>query len=302
MTHSEGGPGEEGEPAAHPAGAPRGGRLAAMRLPTVSVIGLLPLRIFLGVTYLYAGLDKFANPHFLAAGDPFNVAGQMAAFARQSPLEPLITAVLPAAIPIGVLIALGELAIGIGLLTGLSLRLAAAGGAAFSVLFWLTASWSSTPYFFSPDLPYAVGFLTLAIVGHGGLLVVGIARDRAAAAAAEDGAPLVSAARRSVLQLGALAGLTLLTGGAAALLRALASGGNGGSAAAATRAPTPAPATPAPATLAPATLAPTAAPTPGAIQASTENAAVNKRANSEAPATAASVRSDDDGLIETKGA
>ena len=43
-------------------------------------------------------------------------------------------------------------------------------------------------------------------------------------------------------------------------------------------------------------------PAPGAIQASTENAAVNRRANSEAPATAARVRSDDDGLIDTKGA
>lgn len=246
---------------------------------TVPAIGLLPLRLFLGVTYLYAGIDKFASPHFLADGDPMNVAAQMHGYANFSPLAPLINATMPMAIPIGALIALAELAIGLGLLTGLAFRLAAWSGAALSVLFWLTASWSSTPYFFSPDLPYAFGFLTLALVGHGGLYVLNPFGRRGQAPATDgvDHAALAAGAapandtRRAFLQVGLLALLTMAAAALALPLRALGFGGPGGSAATPSKAPaTPAPtakptATPAPTEVPPtaaATAAPTAAATP----------------------------------------
>ena len=35
-------------------------------------------------------------------------------------------------------------------------------------MFWLTASWATKPYYYGPDLPYALGWLTLAIAGTGG--------------------------------------------------------------------------------------------------------------------------------------
>lgn len=255
----------------------------------VPAIGLLPLRVFLGVTYLYAGIDKFANPHFLAPGDPMNVAAQMAGYANSSPLAPLIKAAAPAAIEIGILIALAELAIGLGVLTGLAFRLAAASGAAISLLFWLTASWSSTPYFFSPDLPYAFGFLTLALVGHGGLYALDPLGRRAAtgtagvadgapgaAASTESGARDGASARRAFLQVGLLALVTLAVAALSLPLRALGYGQRGSTGAVTpTKVPTPAPATPAPtpaptevapiATASPsaaATAAPTASPTP----------------------------------------
>jgi thiosulfate dehydrogenase (quinone) large subunit len=267
------------------AGARRPARADAI----VKVVGLVPLRLFLGVTYLYAGIVKFADPHFLAVGDPFSVAAQMEGYARTSPLAPLITASLPAALAIGFLIAVAELAIGLGVLTGLSFRLAASAGAALSLLFWLTASWSSSPYFYSPDLPYLLGFLTLALVGHGGLYVLDPSRRGGAPAAravpAADGtagtdpstahlaaASPASSTRRSVLQVGLLAGLTLLVTAALAPLRLLGSGSTGQVPAKTPRptppaaTPTTAPATPgataAPATAAPATAAPpTPAPT-----------------------------------------
>lgn len=66
---------------------------------------------------------------------------------------------------------MAEIAIGVGALTGLAFRIAAAGGAALSVLLWLTASWATTPYYLGADLPYAVGWVALAIAGDGGLLV-----------------------------------------------------------------------------------------------------------------------------------
>jgi thiosulfate dehydrogenase [quinone] large subunit len=83
----------------------------------------------------------------------------------------------PFAIPIGFLIALAEIAIGLGVITGLAYRLAAVGGAVLSLLFWLTASWATRPYFYGPDLPYAFGWLALALAGDGGLLIPRAVRE-----------------------------------------------------------------------------------------------------------------------------
>ena len=134
---------------------------------------MLPLRLFLGVTFVYAGLVKLLDPAFLDPTAPGSLVAQLHAFQRASPLAPLIAAVgIPLATPIGLLIALGELAAGMGALTGLAPRLAAWSGFAISILFFLTASWATTPYFYGPDLPYAAGWLTLALVGDGGLHVL----------------------------------------------------------------------------------------------------------------------------------
>ena len=122
------------------------------------------------MTFPYAGLDKLIDPNFFDASAPTSIVAQMAAFARDC-ASPLIKVVEPAAVPIGVMIALAEIAIGLGALSGLAFRVAAVGGAAISILFWLTASWATQPYYFGPDLPYAIGWITLAIAGHGGILV-----------------------------------------------------------------------------------------------------------------------------------
>jgi thiosulfate dehydrogenase [quinone] large subunit len=238
----------QADPGRERAAEPAPSRLSKASLPT---LGLLPLRLFLGVTYLYAGVDKLANAHFLASGDAFSIGAQMAGYARTSPLAPLIDASMPLAVPIGFLIALAELAVGLGLLTGLAFRLAAAAGAGLSVVFWLTASWSIAPYFFSPDLPYGFGCLTLALLGDWGVLVwrpfarLGQRPKPADAGVGEGAAASPVLDRRSVLQVGLLAALTLIAAAAAAPLRLLGygergTGATGGGAA------TPAPATPAP--------------------------------------------------------
>ena len=156
-----------------PATSAAAGRPRRSRRGTRVLAALLPLRFFFGVTFLYAGLDKLLDPGFFdAAGrrlDP-GPAGRDSSGSRR--IGPLVHLVEPLAVPIGFLIAFAEIAIGLGALTGLAYRLAAAAGVALSLLFWLTASWTTTPYYFGPDLPYAVGWLTLALAGHGGLLVV----------------------------------------------------------------------------------------------------------------------------------
>ncbi len=57
----------------------------------------------------------------------------MVVFARLSPLGELVRASLPLATPIGIMIAIGEIGVGVGVLSGLAYRVAAAGGAALSL-------------------------------------------------------------------------------------------------------------------------------------------------------------------------
>lgn len=165
---------------------------------SVPAAALLPLRAFFGATFLFAGFDKLLDPRFLDPASPGSIQAQMVVFVRVSPLGALARAGEPYAVAIGLLIALAEIAIGLGALSGLAFRVAAAGGAALSILFWLTASWTTQPYYFGPDLPYAVGWLVLALAGHGGLLVPRWITG------ADDPEP-ASPGRRAVLQSGVLA-------------------------------------------------------------------------------------------------
>lgn len=176
----------------------------------VPAVGLLPLRLFFGATFLYAGIDKLLDAGFFDAASPASIQAQMAAFARGSPIGDLIRLAQPEAAGVGLLIAVAEIAIGLGALTGLAFRVAAVGGALLSMLFFLTVSWATHPYYLGSDLPYAVGWLSLAIAGHGGVLVP----RRFAAAVGERirrpdgrrrGSEVHSPERRVLLQTGLLA-------------------------------------------------------------------------------------------------
>ena len=198
-----------------------------------AALALLPLRFFFGLTFVYAGLDKLLDPAFLDATAPGSIVAQLQAFTHVSPLAPLVRLAEPFAVPMGLLIALAEIAIGLGALSGLAFRLAAMGGAMLSLLFWLTASWTTTPFYYGPDLPYAMGWIALTIAGTGDLLVPNAVRelgripmdawDRArlyrAGGGAGAGLPEVSPERRFVLQVGVLAGLSLAVASMAVPLR-----------------------------------------------------------------------------------
>jgi thiosulfate dehydrogenase [quinone] large subunit len=179
---------------------------------SVPAAALLPLRAFFGATFLYAGFDKLLDPGFLDPASPGSIQSQMLVFVRVSPLGALVQAGEPYAVAIGVLIAVAEIAIGLGALTGLAFRVAAVGGVVLSILFWLTASWTTHPYYFGPDLPYAAGWLVLAIAGHGDLLV-----PRAVTAAGDRGA--ASPGRRAFVQSGVLAVVALAAASIAVPLR-----------------------------------------------------------------------------------
>jgi thiosulfate dehydrogenase [quinone] large subunit len=130
---------------------------------------ILPLRLFLGATFLYAGLQKFTDPQFFSPTAPGFIGHQLSGFAQGgSPISFLLTSLaIPQAKFFGALIALCEMLIGISTLTGLLARFSSLGGMLISLTFYLTASWNIHPYFLGPDLPYAVGWLTLFLTGPG---------------------------------------------------------------------------------------------------------------------------------------
>jgi len=168
------------------------------------------VRFFFGATFLYAGIDKLLDPTFFDTASATSIHAQLLGFARGSPVGGLIGLAAPEANAVGLVIAIAEIGIGLGALTGLAYRIAAGGGAALSFLFFLTVSWTTHPYYLGSDLPYAIGWLTLAIAGHGGLLVPRRLTERARARARRAGqrpreAQVVSPSRRALLETGLLA-------------------------------------------------------------------------------------------------
>jgi thiosulfate dehydrogenase (quinone) large subunit len=205
----------------HPPAEPRFG--LTMAESTVMTRALLPLRLFLGGTFLYAGIDKIIDPTFLRATGPGSIGEQLAAFERVSPIAGLVHLADPFPVLVGLLIALLEIAVGVGTLLGLLFRWSAFFGAALSFLFFLTASWGTHPYYYGPDLPYMLGWITLTLAGHGHLYTLEdwlAARDARAAASVAAWPPrgvvrgrpgattppmFTDRERRAFLQLGILA-------------------------------------------------------------------------------------------------
>jgi thiosulfate dehydrogenase (quinone) large subunit len=185
---------------------------AASRTASRLALAILPLRLFVGGTFLYAGIDKLIDPTFLRTTGAGSVGLQLQDFVHISPLAPLIQVFAePAPILMGVLIAVAEIAIGLGTLLGVAQRAMALGGLALSALFWLTASWATHPFYYGADLPYGFAWLTLALAGEiGWSILPALTGDLTPA-------PDADASRRRFLQtstqIGALGIVATIVGG-----------------------------------------------------------------------------------------
>ncbi|MGK5632752.1 DoxX family protein [Streptomyces sp. URMC 123] len=126
---------------------------------------LLPLRVFLGVTFVYAGLDKLTDPGFLSASGSGSIGEMMRNVRDGSAVPWLVDQALRNPEAFGYAIGIGELAAGLGTLAGLWARLAALGGALISLSLWLTVSWSTEPYYYGNDLIYLMAWLPLVLAG-----------------------------------------------------------------------------------------------------------------------------------------
>lgn len=128
------------------------------------------LRAFLGVTFVYAGGQKLADPGFFRPTSPTYIGTQLAGFAQGSPLGPILRLLAHVAVPVGWAIALGEIAVGVATLLGIGSIVAAAAGCAINVSLLLSATWHVHPYFLGSDSIYAVAWLVylLALIDQGG--------------------------------------------------------------------------------------------------------------------------------------
>lgn len=132
---------------------------------TATKYALVPLRIFLGVTFIYAGLDKLTDSAFMSANGPGSVGELMRSVRDSSAIPALVDLSLKSPEGFGYAIAFGELAVGLGILVGLLARLAAVGGALISLSLWLTVSWQTEPYYYGNDLAYLMAWLPLVLAG-----------------------------------------------------------------------------------------------------------------------------------------
>jgi len=126
---------------------------------------LLPMRLFLGITFIYAGLQKLADPQFFNPSARGYIGKQIMAFATGSPLHDILIRLVPHAAFFGALVAYGEIAIGLGTLLGLLFRPAAFFGILINLAFFLSATWHVYPYFYGSDIVFIFCWLTLLISG-----------------------------------------------------------------------------------------------------------------------------------------
>ncbi|MFZ9767926.1 MAG: Rieske 2Fe-2S domain-containing protein [Candidatus Limnocylindrus sp.] len=153
------------------------GRATTLLSPYASVaVAAVVLRLFLGGTMLYAGIDKILlDPRFLQADGAGSIGQTLRYFVTSGgPLAALVEAVaLPQPVLIGATMAGAQLLVGVSLLTGSWVRYGALLGACISLTLALTSTWGVSPYYYGNDLPYFVGFLALAALGDGGVLRLG---------------------------------------------------------------------------------------------------------------------------------
>jgi thiosulfate dehydrogenase [quinone] large subunit len=126
---------------------------------------LLPMRLFLGVTFVYAGVQKFTDPQFFNPSAAGYIGKQIANFATSSPLHSILLMIEPHATLFGLLTAYGEIAIGIGMLFGFLFRPAAFFGMLLNLLFFLSATWRVYPYFYGSDIVFIFCWLTMLLNG-----------------------------------------------------------------------------------------------------------------------------------------
>jgi thiosulfate dehydrogenase [quinone] large subunit len=132
-------------------------------------MALLPLRLFLGVTFIYAGIQKLSDPGFLHKGAPTYIGTQLHGFANGTPGGFILRAfAIPHPGLAGVGVAITEIAIGILVTAGLLTRAAAAVGLALNFILFLTNSWHVSPYFLGSDIVFVFAWTPFVIAGAEG--------------------------------------------------------------------------------------------------------------------------------------
>jgi thiosulfate dehydrogenase [quinone] large subunit len=134
--------------------------------PMLSSRLLWPLRMFMGVTFLYAGLQHLTDPSYFDPSKSGYIGHLIAEYAVGSPIHDFLLGVVePNAVPFGYTVAVAESLIGIATLLGFLFRIAASAGLLLNFTFFLSATWNAFPFYFGSDIVFVMCWLTLVLTG-----------------------------------------------------------------------------------------------------------------------------------------
>jgi len=177
-----------------------GGGSHRWETPVDPFVAILPLRLFLGVTFVVAGVQKLADPNFFRAASATSFMSQLRAAAGSAAFPALVRLAEHAPAAIGATVAVAEIAVGLGTVCGLWARIAAAGGLVLSLIFFLTISFGAWPYYYGSDIVFVFAWTPLLLAGPGRFAIDTMAAaGRPSAPATAHGVPMT---RRSVLSKG----------------------------------------------------------------------------------------------------
>ncbi len=127
---------------------------------------ILPLRIFMGATFLYAGVQHLTDSSYFDSSKPGYIGHLIGQYAVGSPIHDfLLGFVVPNAVTFGYMVAVGESLIGIAVLLGFLYRIAALAGLFLNFTFFLSATWNAFPFYFGSDIVFVMCWLTLLLAG-----------------------------------------------------------------------------------------------------------------------------------------
>ncbi|ARF56882.1 DoxX family protein [Streptomyces gilvosporeus] len=176
---------------------------------------LLPLRIFLGLISVYAGMGKLCDPVYFDGGERGSMVKWLLSLAPWELAVPLRDFAVSHPVGAGLTVAFLQVVVGVLTICGLWQRLAASIGALLSAALLMTVSWRTVPAYDAPDIIYLAAWSPLIIAGAPVYSMDG----RLAGEAWRRLGPRVEVGelRRRVLRRGAVmtavvAGLTLLIG------------------------------------------------------------------------------------------
>ena len=157
------------------------------------------MRLWLGITWIYAGWDKASDPGFLEVGSSTYIGTQLSAYSTHSPVGFAFDTLIEYASLVGGFVIISEFAIGLATLLWVAPRLAAFGGFLMSLGLWLADTFHVSPYFLASNTAYAVLWLSylLLLIGNGKRKVF-----------------TMSLERRSVLRVGITGALAVAFAGA----------------------------------------------------------------------------------------
>ncbi|MEU1308926.1 DoxX family protein [Streptomyces cinnamoneus] len=126
---------------------------------------LLPLRIFLGLISVYAGMGKLCDPVYFDGGKRGSMVAWLTRLHPWPVASPLRDFALSHPVGAGLTVAFLQVVVGVLTIFGLWQRLAAAIGALLSVVLLVTVSWQHAPAYDAPDIIYLAAWSPLVIAG-----------------------------------------------------------------------------------------------------------------------------------------